>query len=164
MIKISEFINGYKLAKDKARYVEPHITTKYVAFEIKKAHAKRVIDFSMYKEVNGRKIFWADTPFQYELFTMTVIQLYTDIDLTDGVEEDGVWLNGFNKLEEFGATGDIIKAIGADFQAFQTILKMEADDAMFNNSLVNWLDTKAEALDITLGTLSDAINKISAED
>ena len=161
MIKISEFINGYKLAKDKAKYVEPHITTKYVPFATKLASVKKIVDFSMYKEINGKKVFWTDSLLQYELITQTIIGLYTDIDLSDGSKEDGAWLNGFDKLEETQAMGEIAKAIGADYQGFSTMLKMRVEDEVFNNSLVNWLDTKVDAMGLTLDTIEGAFKELA---
>ena len=164
MIKISEFINGYKLAKDKEKYIEPHITVKYVPFATKLAHVRRIIDFSMYKEVNGRKVFWTNTLLQYELTMQTIIQLYTDIDLTDGSKDEGKWLDGFDKLEEAQAMNDIAKAIGADYQGFSTMLKMGVEDEVFNNSLVNWLDTKAEAMGLTLDTIEGGIKELASKE
>ena len=164
MIKISEFINGYKLAKDKEKYIEPHITAKYVPFATKLAHVRRIIDFSMYKEVNGRKVFWTNTLLQYELTMQTIIQLYTDIDLTDGSKDEGKWLDGFDKLEEAQAMNDIAKAIRADYQGFSTMLKMGVEDEVFNNSLVNWLDTKAEAMGLTLDTIEGALKELAGKE
>lgn len=162
MIKISEFINGYKLAKDKLKYVQSHITSKYLSYEMKEAQAKIITDFSMYKKVNDKNIFWLNTPVQYQLFTQTVIKMYTDIDLSDGSDDIGAMLAGFNKLEESEAMSEIIKAIGPDFQRFQTVLKMVSDDVMANNSLMNWLDTKGEAFSMVIKTLEDSINTIIA--
>lgn len=166
-MNISEFVNGYKLAKDKTKYVMSRITTKYLPYEMKQAQAKLITDYSMYKTVNDKNIFWMNTPLQYQLFTQTVVKMYTDIDLTDGADDNGAILRGFNTLEESGAMSDIIQAIGSDFNVFQTVLKMNVDDAIANNSLMNWIDTKAEAFTIVLGTLQDAImelqNKVGTE-
>lgn len=163
MIKISEFVNGYKLAKDKARYIEPHITAKYIPYEMKTAQAKQITDFAMYKKVNGKEVFWMNTPLQYQLFTQTIIKMYTDIDLADGAdtsEDIGAILRGFNKLEESQAMSDIITAIGPDFQVMQTVLKMTADDAIANNSLISWLDTKYEAFNMVFKTFEDAVEQL----
>lgn len=166
-MNISEFVNGYKLAKDKTKYVMSRITTKYLPYEMKQTQAKLITDYSMYKTVNDKKIFWMNTPLQYQLFTQTVVKMYTDIDLTDGADDNGAILRGFNMLEESGAMSDIIQAIGSDFNVFQTVLKMNVDDAIANNSLMNWIDTKAEAFTMVLGTLQDAItelqNKVGTE-
>lgn len=164
MIGITDFLNEYKLAKDKQKYIAQHITTKYLPFEQKDAQCKNIVDFSMYKTVNGKKIFWINTPLRYQLFTQTIIKLYTDIDLADGAnpkEDISAILRGFNKLEESNAMVDITQAIGEDFSRFQTTFNMKVDDEIANaTSLTNYLDTKMEAFATVLGTFESAMNKV----
>ena len=158
MIKVSEFINGWKAATDKTEYAKKHVMATYIPYETKLAQIENIINAALYKEVNGRKIFWMNTPLHYNFYVQSILKLYTDIDITDGGDPEES-LRGFNMIEEAGAMPSIAVAIGPDVDNFKTLLQMATDDALTNNSLTNWLDGKTDAFEMAIRVMADAIRE-----
>lgn len=134
---VQKFVDEYKIyGKD---YVAKHITNKYVTYAKKMSEARRIVDISMYKEIDGKKIFWHNTPIQYYLFILGLVKNYTDIEINSTIED-------FDLLNQTGLIQEIISAIPhSEYAEFETVLKMTADDEINNvRSLPGYLDTKIE--------------------
>lgn len=165
MIGITQFLNELNSVKDRQVYIQKHITRTYVPIEEKRASCNNIIDIALYKKVNDRMVFWPDTPIRLQLFAQEVIRLYTDIDLTDGVDikdDEAALLKGYNKLEAANVMDEILAPIMTDYQKLDIMMKMMLDDAYLNgSSFLNWIDTKVEAVNMvvsqTISTLWDAI-------
>lgn len=161
MIGITQFLNELSIAKDREAYIQKHIMRTYVPIEEKRASCQRIIDMAVYKEVNNRSVFWPDTPLRIQLFTQEIIRLYTDIDLTDGVdltEDNAALLKGYNKLEAADVISEIIEQFQTDFNKLDIIMKMMIDDAYLNgSSFINWLDTKVEAVGMVVNQITSTI-------
>lgn len=139
---ITEFVNGFKSANDKEKFVKKHITRTYVPYEEKVSRCQRIIDNSMYvNEESGRR-FRPNTPLLRELFIITVIQCYTDIEY-----EDGKTLNGFNSLAEAEADGYIMNAVSTDVAIFRAVLDMMVEDSYDRErNYVDYIDNKIETV------------------
>ena len=161
---ISEFITGFKVSKQQNAYVKKHIKTNYIPYETKIALSKKIVDLSMYKEVNGKKVFVQNTPNRYMLFIQAVIDNYTDLEW-NGEDGSKDILGGFNQLEKNGIIEILFSSIGDDIQKFTTVLNMIVDDETdLNRSVVSYMDTKIEALSIMLDTISQAFNTPEIKD
>lgn len=140
-MNVQKFVDEYKIyGKD---YVAKHITNKYVTYAKKMSEARRIVDISMYKEIDGKKIFWHNTPIQYYLFILSLVKNYTDIEIDS---TDSTVIEDFDLLNQSGLIKEIISAIPPfEYAEFETVLKMTADDEVNNvRSLPGYLDTKIE--------------------
>ena len=142
-MKIEEFIEEYKKAKDKKAYLRKRIKREYVPFEEKVALCDKIRDHAMLKEVNGKQIFFMSSPVVYELFVCVCFSNYTDVEIGRG--ED--MLKSFNILEEYDLYKLLLSQI-QDVERFYTVLCMTKDDAITNNSIVSFLETKFDSLNI----------------
>lgn len=159
---ISEFVVKYQGSKQKNSLIEKQIKTKYISFETKIALSSKIINMSMYKEIMGKKVFAPDTPNRYQLFVQAVIQSYTTLewDVIEGNEQIFDISKGFNLLEENGLVEVLFAAIGDDIQKFTTILNMKVDDEIdLNRSIVPFLETKLESINMVVDTISQVMDK-----
>lgn len=162
-MNVDTFITQYKKLpeKDRDAFIEKHIKTKYIPWEMKEVLVQNIHNISMYKEVNGKRIIWQNSPVEYYLTTLTMLEQYTDIELG----EDKQRLADFNRLNELSwvcgdTVGNVIDAIrmfiGRDWEEFETVRAMHKDDIYANErSLIGYIDTKLEAM----GMVSETIQK-----
>ena len=150
-MKIEEFIEEYKKAKDKKACLRKHVKREYVPFEEKVALCERIRDHAMLKEVNEKQIFFMSSPVVYELFVCVCFSNYTDIEIGQG--ED--MLKSFNVLEEYDLYKLLLSQI-QDVERFYTVLCMTKDDAITNNSIVSFLETKFDSLNILFKEIEKA--------
>lgn len=144
-MKINEFIKGFENAKDKENYVRGHVVHSYVDYETKIAICKSIVKSSMYKEVNGKKMFVIDSPMRYMFFVLAIISSYTDIELLD----DGMnRMKVFNSLEKHDVISVIANVMRREYTSFSSILNVMVEDEIKNNDLRSLLDTKIEALSL----------------
>ena len=159
-MKVRKFIDEFKLSTDKAKCVEKHITKKYLTFQDKTAVCKNIVELSMFKEVNGKKIFWIDTPIRYMMMVYAVIDNYTDIEL--GLDEER--LEGFNLLEEYGIMSILSEVLESEYSSFNTILNMMSNDAeVNNNNLLSFLDNKVEAFNMFLEATTEGFKNAETD-
>lgn len=159
---ISEFVEKYNEAKQKNAFVNKHIVTNYITYETKISLAKNIVEISMYKDINGKKVFVPNTPVRYMLFVQALIDSYTDLEWDTKVNEQGESVldvsASFNNLEKNGAVETLIAAIGDDVTKFTTVLNMVVDDETdLNRSIIPFLETKFEAVSMVFDSLSQAI-------
>lgn len=159
---VSEFVTKYQGSKQKNSLIEKQIKTKYISFETKIALSSKIINMSMYKEIMGKKVFVPDTPNRYQLFVQAVIQSYTTLewDAIEGNEQMSDISKDFNLLEENGLVEVLFAAIGDDIQKFTTVLNMKVDDEIdLNRSIVPFLETKLEAMNMAFDSISQIMEK-----
>lgn len=165
-MKFKDFITEYKIDNSS---ISKHIIKKYIPFQDKIDSAKKIIQLSLYKIIeidgNSKTVVQMNTPYQYYFMILELIDKYTDIEIADNHEDTTVkaqqMLNAFNTIEEMGITPKLIDAIGDDYKAFNSILKMCVDDAIFNETnLTTFLDTKFEAISLALNTYQTAFNEV----
>lgn len=88
---VNEFIEEYnKQINDdaKTKFIKKHIVTDYVNYEEKIVLCKNVINASTYVlDENGSysDIIKFNTPTRYMLYTLTIIDTYTDIDVIEKI-------------------------------------------------------------------------------
>lgn len=148
-MKLEMFIDKLNMAKDKEQYFKDAITTKYIPYQEKIAICENIVNVSMNEKQN--------TPLRYMLFTLSLIDKYTNID----IDFDHP-LSDFNMLLESGVGNQIVVRIpDSERDIFQTILDMCMDDYVENNkSLTAFLDTKLKALELAFGAMNDGITEI----
>lgn len=153
-----EFIKKYEEAKDKERFLQKHIKTKYLPYQQKIAEAKKIVELTMYVDINDKKVFKQNTPLLHLMFIMRVIFNYTDIEWEDGSNI----VEPYNALCESNLLELIISAIpNKEYGAFDTVLQMTLNDELENyRSLAGFFDSKVDALSMTLNALAEATEKI----
>ncbi len=155
---IMKFITEFKLAKTaeaKQELMKKHIKTTYVPYVEKLAACEKIILVSMYRKDDrtGKVYFRMDTPSQCVLFSMTVIEYYTDI-----TYDRAVVFDHFDLLEKNGVLQYLIPEIERDYDAFRKILDMMMNDrVMEEQNLIGWLNNKTEALKLWSETSLEGI-------
>lgn len=141
-MKVDEFVDGFnKALKSKSsvntveKYIEKHITKKYLPYAMKVAEAHNIVNSSSYYADADTKRFRLNSPARYILFVVSVLTHYTDIEIGQNVSED------YDALAECGAIEILVAAIGDDYSEFQTVLDMVLDDEIANErELVPFLE------------------------
>ena len=153
-----EFIKKYAVAKDKEKFIDKHIKVKYLPYQRKIAEAKKIVELTMYSEVNGKKVFQQNSPLFYLMFVMRTILCYTDITW----EESENIVEVYNTLCESDVFEPLILSIPQkEYDAFNTVLYMVKDDEMENyRSLAGFFDSKVDALSMVLNTLAEAAEQL----
>lgn len=139
-----EFIEKYEALadKDKEQFLIEAKTVDYIPYEKKVAHCEKIVKTST---TNAEGKFWSNTPLQYVLFSLTLVDLYTDIT----IDFDNT-LAEFNLLNEKRVIENIRYIIPSrEMTEFETILKMVIDDQLENlRSLAGYMDNLSEVFDI----------------
>lgn len=156
------FVKQIAMNKDKDAYVDSKIRTQYIPYEEKVSKIENIIrSTSIVKDdVTGIEIFKRNTPACNLLFNLTLIDLYTDIE----IDFEHV-LKDYNALEEKGFINLLLKHIPADeYISWQKLFDMIAGDFMENErSLVSYLETKLGALDKTADSIANVIKELEIE-
>ena len=160
-MNIGKFIDEYTKtpsAQIKDGLITKHVVATYVPYETKMAEAKEIVKTTCYKKVDGKQVFWMDTPTRYVLLMKEVISLYTDLEW-----DQTNFLIQFNLMEQYGLIDKIVKAIGPDYSRFQTVLNMTIEDMITNErSLLSKIDSWLSSAKITFEELANTIDdKIS---
>lgn len=143
---IGKFIEEYDQAQSKDRLIKKHVLSDYISFEVKLSESKKIIEYSCYEDVDGRRVFRLNSPVRYMLFMMAVIRSYTDLefDLTNTMIQ-------FDLLDQRGIFEQLIQIIGGDVDKFQTVLNMTMDDLMANErSMVAKIADLGEAINVII--------------
>lgn len=153
-MNIKEFIGYYRLNNDKKAECEKHITTSYIPFINKITECARVVKATMeFANEDGTVTYNANTPMRYLIFHMTLIGLYSDIELSEDLIDD------YDALNEQGAFDMLISCIPEhELKEFTTLLSMSVDDYITNErELTSYLDKKMVGL--AQYVLENAINE-----
>ena len=133
-----------------------HLTMKYMPYSEKAAMVKNIIDATSYVDVEHKRGYKRDTPNMVFIFTMKLIEKYTDIDISpENVVAD------YDKLMESGIMHELTDQIPeSEVKIIRGMLDMSRDDLEMNTrSLVSFLETKADALQIAMDGLSKVLEK-----
>lgn len=143
-MKVNEFIEEYKKANDKEKFVLKHIVENYIPYEEKITICKNIIDKSNYKEINGVNIYSPNTPMRYMLFVVTILKRYTDIDIEENI------LDVFNQLSQNNVIDIILAYIPKqEYDSMEMVLNMCKNDFIDRDrSLVGYFDAKFQAFQL----------------
>lgn len=134
-ITVANFVNKYdKLdSEEKSSFIGQHIVTSYVPYEEKCNICQRIINTSM--KANGK--FHQNTTAQYMLYTLQLIDAYTDITIDMSQS-----LKSFNMLDSRDLIDLILENIPEKEHAkFDLIIDMIRGDLFENErSIVGYID------------------------
>lgn len=152
-ITVTNFVNKYdKLnSEEKLGFLAQHMVMNYVPYEEKCNLCKRVIDAST--KTAGR--FYQNTPAQYMVYSLQLIDKYTDIqiDMTKSVQM-------FNMLDERGLIDDITNSIPEKEHAMLDMLLDMTRNDMYENerSVVGLLSALIDKGKALIGSLLQGID------
>jgi hypothetical protein len=142
-MKIDEFIDGFEKARDKDNFVKGVIVKNYLNYENKIAICQSIINQSMYRNVNNKKMFVIDSPKRWMFFVFSIVSSYTSIEVPeDGMER----MKLFNQLQKYNVMANISNVLAREYQEFATLLNTMVEDEIRNNDLKAMLETKIEAI------------------
>ena len=149
-MKIEEFINEYKKASNKENYLYKHVRREYVPFEEKVAECEKIIKSALYKKLDdGVTVFEVHSAIVDELFTLTVVKAYTDLEMVD-------MLAAYNLIEEnfiFDALSYVL-----DIEKYRSVLDKMIADEKEKNSLVPFLAQQFEAFRMSFDEMKKAMD------
>lgn len=162
-MKINEFIKEYIEVADKDNFVRQHMTESYIGYASKVANCKKIIEATNGEEVDGEKVYTVDSTARFMLYTLTLVKLYTDIEI------DSQPVVCFDLLSENGIIPKILDNIPRSEQkTFQLVFDMVRDDDHANNrDIVSYIDSKIvaykKALDLAMSKIIEEINSEDSE-
>lgn len=133
--------------------IEKHIVRQYVPFEEKIAEAKRIVELSCYKTITApdgteQRVFSVNSVYKEFYTFLTLIKLYTDIDISENIVAD------YNALAEKKISKKLIGAMPEDARDFNTILNMTFEDEIENaTSVGNVINRIFNSADSALGVV-----------
>lgn len=149
---VSEY-NKYKTDNLKEQFFKSHIKTKYIGYAKKIAICEEIISRSMYKKVDGEKVFYINTPSRYMLYIVSIVEAYMDIKVNSES-----FLSDFDLIEEYGIGLMLINSV-EDCGIFETVLKMMVEDRIDSErNIINWLNSKTEALKFALDSTNEVLS------
>lgn len=164
-ISVDMFVKSFKAnskAKDKTfeEFINKHITTKYVDFITKSVYCDSIIKSTCFVKDGDREFIKFNSTSRYLFFVMRLIQLYTDIEIT---EEDVV--SDFDKLNEVGAINTLMQAIPeSEYSEFSTLLNMKLDDLRDNEySITAMLYNFKNSLTLSEEVINSVINELKKQ-
>ena len=151
---VEKFIEGYKKATDKERFVKKHIIDKYISYQTKIEDCNLIVDRCCYRIINNEQEFYRDSILQYFLFIIRLIQRYTDIELSEATISD------IDELTEAGCFELIIKSIPeAEYARYKMLLDMIIDDRCgYEESITQFLNNKSKIFSELLTAINEANN------
>lgn len=163
-MNINEFVKEFNERTDKIQCVKEHIVEKYIPYEKKMAICKNVINHADYTtNINGleKKYYAPNTPLRFVLFSISIVDSYTDIKLKKNKSNRDV-MGGFNKLNSIGFFELLFSELNREYKEINTILQMMVEDTINKeNSLTEYFNTKLDSLKIIYDTFMPIIeNKI----
>lgn len=145
------------LTKKRKEYdFSQHIKLRYMPYAEKCSLVKSIIDKSSYEEIGGKKVYKRNTASMLFVFTMQLISHYTNLEF----DSDEV-VQTYDTLMETGLMNQLMIQIPEEeISILRGMLDMQRDDEEANTrSLVSFLETKADAVQIMMDGLYDALNR-----
>lgn len=164
-MKIKEFVekyNGFNNDTLKDKFVKEIVKDEYIPYTKKVTVCESIVKNTTKRVVSdGKKdkeIFYLDSANRYLLFQMKLIQFYTDLEFSEGVDA----IKEFELLDQYGLNDLIIAEIPErEYTNFKVILDMKTDDASVNeNNFIQYIDTKLDAVRLVFDEFSDSILNI----
>lgn len=140
MITVEKFVEGYNKATDKEKFIIKHvIKDKYIPYAEKVNVCNRIVRVTSYVGSGETLTYRQNTPAQYMLYSLNVVDLYTDIDI-DFSNAD----REFDKLDKLHLITEIINYVDDyEVNTLKTLLDMTKDDLMANErDLASFLENK----------------------
>ena len=138
-----------------------HITKQYMPYRDKLVLSKGVVDGSSYITVGDKQIYKRDTPNMLFIFTMKLIESYTDLEITaENVLAD------YDKLMESNVMNQLMTEISeSEISILRGMVDMMRDDLECNTrSLVSFLETKTDALQLVMDNLTKTLEDPNLRD
>lgn len=160
-MKVQELVDKYIAFSNeglKEKYIKDNVKDEYVPYTMKVHICENIAKFTTRKKVNNgekeKEIFYLDSANRYLLFQMRLIETYTDIKFSDGINA----IKEFELLDKYGINDLIIANIPErEYVNFKTILDMKIDDASVNgNNFIQYIDTKIDAIKLALDAFDDS--------
>ncbi len=155
---VKEFIREYKTEK---KFLKKHIVKSYMPYVEKKALINGIINASSYVEVAGKKIYKRDTPTMMFIFTLKLVESYTDIAIdVSNVHEE------YDALLSSGAMDDILSNIPeSEINILKGLLDMVRDDLEENTrSLVSLIETRLDSANYAFDALLKVLERPDIKD
>ena len=151
-ITVKDFVNKYKLEQNKQDFLEIHVVKNYVPLETKLNDCDRIVKSTYYwtNPVTGKSELKVMSTNTYVMFTMKMIDRYTDIELDfrQVIEE-------YDMLMAEGLIDALYSLIPErELKEYDMFLKMEESDLMQNEYYIGaYISNKLE----TLSVLADKV-------
>lgn len=145
------------LTKKRKEYdFSQHIKLRYMPYAEKCSLVKSIIDKSSYEEIDGKKVYKRNTASMLFVFTMQLISHYTNLEF----DSDEV-VQTYDTLMETGLMNQLMSQIPeAEISILRGMLDMQRDDEEANTrSLVSFLETKTEAMQLAMDSLLNVISQ-----
>lgn len=164
-MKIKEFVekyNGFNNDTLKDKFVKEIVKDEYIPYTKKVTICESIVKNTTKRVVSdGKKdkeIFYLDSANRYLLFQMKLIQFYTDLEFSEGIDA----IKEFELLDQYGLNDLIIAEIPErEYTNFKVILDMKTDDASINeNNFIQYIDTKLDAVRLVFDEFGDSILNI----
>lgn len=157
-MKVDELIKEYEKAKKTKKEYDfsKRIKMQYMPYSQKCSLAKNIVANTSYVEVEGKSLYKRNTASMLFLFTMQLIANYTDIE----IESKDV-VEAYDLLVESGLMDELLSAIpDSETKILKGLLDFERDDLECNTrSLVSFLETKFESMDIAMTSLLNVLDR-----
>lgn len=153
-MKVEDLI---KLTKGKKEYdFSQRIKMKYMPYSEKCTLVKTIIDATSYTEMNGKKVYKRNTASMLFVFTMKLIEMYTDLEF-----DKNEVVSVYDTLMETGLMNQLMSQIPEEeVSILRGMLDMQRDDEEMNTrSLISFFETKADAVQIMMDGLSSVLNR-----
>ena len=152
-----EFVQKYKVSKDKEAFAKKHIKRQYVPYVEKLSEAKKIANISTHVTIDKKIVYSKNTPILYFLKTTRLLALYTDVEIkeTDNIN------NAYDALAEIGAFDTLLSQIPeGEITQFTAMIDMCVADIYENErDIASFLDTKFEALGMILNTMLESFKQ-----
>ena len=158
---VKEFVEEYKKAEDKIDFINKHKTTDYVPYIEKVTHCKGIAKATTHKMVGENEYFVIDSPTRHLLYTIKLIELYTDIE----IDLQNI-ANDYDELNKNKILGAILNAISEDEQTeFKFILESVMNDIYENERSVGAiLGISKEAIGMTINSILEGLEETLSEE
>lgn len=99
---------------------------------------------------------------QYVVYTMRCIEAYTNLELSDDLEED------YDALCSCGLLAKILRTFDDEYQSVLSLLQMQCDYVLMDNSVTSKINVVLNSMTDTLNKIADGVekkmNEINPED
>lgn len=162
-MNVEKFVKDYSKSQNKEGFLKKRFVNTYVDYNRKITLCTNVLRTTLFQKVKVSvdkeiEVFKQNTPATAMLFSLTLVNEYTDIDV-----DFKNALNEFDMLEKEGLVDLLVNSIPRlEHDKFQTILNMVRDDIYENErSLIGYLDSKLTATELGLGSILDGLSVVN---
>lgn len=164
-MKVMEFVEKYN--KNQRINIASELEVKqYIGIGQKRQLAELVLE-NCTSAIDGE--IHVDLIDRYILFTIAVIGVHTNLEFSDGENEEHSSIDDYDMLCEAGLLVKIIDTFKEDYASCMEILNMATDNIMqdnmtFEKKFYNFLDEIQNTITIAVGQLTEKLNIDSLND